>query len=148
MQLTSRLKLAVSLLLIASVCTPFLSQSIVSGQYATTSSQSYPFDLPGTYMNGDTRMCSIEYSPGITLQQGSSLTGSIFAANPIYLAIVTTAHATARGHGCIALLGSVLYSQSGASFQFQWTAPTYDTYYIALMNPSSNDIQGVLTVNP
>jgi hypothetical protein len=145
-----QLRTLLSLLMLASVC--FLSVSAASGQYVTTTatSQVYnqPFDMPGTYISGDTRECSITYSTGVRLSKGDSITGSVWASAPIYLAIVTSGYTSANGRGgCMALLGSQLYSNSGASFQFEWTATNPAIYYVALLNSSPNTIQGYLTIN-
>lgn len=157
--LPSRVRLIVSVLLIASVCVPFLSQSIVSGQYititTTVTSQVYsqPFDMSGTHLNGDTRECSIQYFPdsGVRLSKGDEITGTLTATAPLYLAIVTTGYTIHYGPGgCAALLGSQLYSTSyysGAPVPFQWTATFSCVCYVALLNGGPNEIQGSLTIN-
>lgn len=140
----------------------FLPQSLVFGQYVTititttATEQVYnqPFDLTGTYIDWgtNTRICSLQYYPdsGVSLSAGDTLTGEITSNNPVYLAIVTTGYATAKGQGgCTGLLGTQLYSASvypAKPLQFQWTATSSATYYVALLN-GPNEAQGSLSIN-
>jgi len=144
--------------MMASVCFLFVSVSMASGQYVTTtvtttvSNQIYnqPFYMAGTYINDKTRDCSFWFAPsgGLSLSGGDSITGSVMASAPVYLTIVTTAQVSAKGRvGCANLLRSQFYGASGASFQFEWTAASPSTYYVVLVNWSPNVIVGSLSIN-
>ena len=143
----------ITALLLAVAVLAILSQSMVSGQYITTTATSLVYnqtiDMPGTYVSGNTRMCSLQYFPsgGVSLSAGNEISGTLIASAPLYLAIVTTGYATAQGRGCINLLGSPLYDVSGASIQFEWTATRSCQCYVAVLNAGPNDIQGVLSIN-
>jgi hypothetical protein len=144
----------VTIVLVVSLASIMAGSQVFSQSYVTTATNevyNQTIDMGGTYSSGDTNYCSITILPdsGFAVSQGDMLTGSVSATGPVSFSIVKTyqVSASGKGAGCGRLLPTQLYTRGGQSFNFQWSAPSFGTYYIALYNGGQNSIQVSLVVD-